>query len=100
MTTYTASVTGPGALTERFEVLLDVLGDATLVGSLDTPTSTLIFDVNAPSPDQAVEAAYFRAYDIIRDAEVTFTVMRSRYVEGRESWFRRALTRGPLTKAR
>lgn len=93
MPQWTASVSGPGALADRFEPLLDVLPAAVMIGDVRNDMATLVFDVDAPSADVAVERAFFRAHDVIGGQPVTLTIERSSLVPGRESWWVRLLRR-------
>lgn len=93
MSTYTVSVTGPGALAGRFEQLLDVLPAAALEGSEHSEVVTLYFDVRARHRDAAIEAAFLRAQGAIGiDDPIWLSVVRSSTVEGRKPWWRRVLS--------
>ena len=91
MPTYTVSVSGPGALAPGFEQMLDVVDTPALVGSEDTETATLYFDVRARNRDEAIERAWLRAQSFV-SGEVTSSVVPASEVEGRRvSWWRRLL---------
>lgn len=93
MVQWTASVSGPGALAERFAPLLDVLPVAALIGDERNAVATLMFDVEAPTADVAIERAFHRAHDAIGGQPVTLTVERTSEVVGREPWWVRLLRR-------